>query len=135
MVTAVSTAHLAVILTDARKGMGLDWSMGVFRRVIATECLASARMLGLRDVRFVAISAIDGDMLSDAMSVSSGIVCPRCSRFWNPCRRYTPRRARSSGVQGSGSAARMHLTFVCLLAAWSRARLSGKRFSRAGREG
>ena len=89
MVTAASTAHLAVILVDARKGVltqtrrhsviahlvGIPhlviavnkmdlvgWSRDVFERIRA-EYLAFAAKAGIRDVRFIPISALDGDMI------------------------------------------------------------------------
>jgi sulfate adenylyltransferase subunit 1 len=89
MVTAASTAHLAVILVDARKGVltqtrrhsyiahlvGIPhlviavnkmdlvgWSQGVYERIRA-EYLAFAAKLGLADVRFIPISALEGDMI------------------------------------------------------------------------
>ncbi len=89
MVTAASTAHLAVILVDARKGVltqtrrhsyiahlvGIrhlviavnkmdlvGWSQDVFERIRA-DYLAFAAKLGIEDVRFLPISALRGDML------------------------------------------------------------------------
>jgi sulfate adenylyltransferase subunit 1 len=91
MVTAASTAHLAVILVDARKGVltqtrrhsylahlvGIPhlviavnkmdlagWSRDVFERIRA-DYLAFAGRLGLPEVRFVPISALEGDMIVD----------------------------------------------------------------------
>ena len=89
MVTAASTAHLAVILIDARKGVltqtrrhafiahqvGIPhlvvavnkmdlvgWSEEVFARIEA-EFPDFAGRLGLADVRFVPMSALTGDMV------------------------------------------------------------------------
>ncbi len=89
MVTAASTAHLAVILVDARKGVltqtrrhsylahlvGIPhlviavnkmdlvgWSRDVFERIRA-EYLAFAAKLGIDDVRFLPMSALAGDMV------------------------------------------------------------------------
>jgi sulfate adenylyltransferase subunit 1 len=89
MVTAASTAHLAVILVDARKGVltqtrrhsylahlvGIPhlviavnkmdlvgWSQDVFERIRA-DYLAFAAKLGIPDVRFLPISALAGDMV------------------------------------------------------------------------
>jgi sulfate adenylyltransferase subunit 1 len=89
MVTAASTADLAVILVDARKGVltqtrrhsyvahllgiphlviavnKLDlvgWSREAFDRIRA-DYLAFAQKLGIRDVRFIPISALEGDMI------------------------------------------------------------------------
>ncbi len=89
MVTAASTAHLAIILVDARKGVltqtlrhsyiarrvGIsrlvvavnkmdlvDWSREVFERIEA-EYRAFAEKLGIEDVRFIPISALGGDMI------------------------------------------------------------------------
>jgi sulfate adenylyltransferase subunit 1 len=89
MVTAASTAHLAVILVDARKGVltqtrrhsylahlvGIPhlvvavnkmdlvgWSRESFERIRA-EYLAFAARLGIPDVRFLPISALSGDMV------------------------------------------------------------------------
>ena len=89
MVTAGSTAHLAIILIDARKGvltqtrrhsfiahqLGIphlviavnkmdlvDWSEAVFARIQA-EYLDFARQLGIDDVRFIPLSALTGDMV------------------------------------------------------------------------
>jgi len=89
MVTAASTAHLAIILVDARKGVltqtrrhafiahqvGIPhlvvavnkmdlvgWSQEVFARIEA-EFLDFAGRLGLEDVRFVPMSALTGDMV------------------------------------------------------------------------
>jgi len=91
MVTAASTAHLAIILVDARKGVltqtrrhstiahlvGIPhlviavnkmdlvaWSEEVFERIRA-EYLAFAGALGVKDVRFVPMSALGGDMVVD----------------------------------------------------------------------
>ncbi|ACG73338.1 sulfate adenylyltransferase, large subunit [Anaeromyxobacter sp. K] len=89
MVTAASTAHLALVLVDARKGVvtqtrrhaviahlvgirhlvfvvnKLDlvgWSEEVFARIEA-DARAFAARLGIPDVRFVPISALHGDMV------------------------------------------------------------------------
>jgi len=89
MVTAASTAHLAIILVDARRGIltqtrrhsyiahlvGIPhlviavnkmdlvgWSRETFDR-IRGEYLAFAAKLGIRDVRFIPISALKGDMV------------------------------------------------------------------------
>jgi sulfate adenylyltransferase subunit 1 len=89
MVTAASTAHLAIILVDARKGVltqtrrhsyiahlvGIPhlvvavnkmdlvgWSPEVFVR-IQNEYLEFARTLGIQDVRFIPMSALEGDMV------------------------------------------------------------------------
>ncbi len=89
MVTAASTAHLALILVDARKGVltqtrrhstiahlvGIPhlvfavnkmdlvgWSAEVFERIRA-DALAFAAKLGIPDVRFIPISALSGDMV------------------------------------------------------------------------
>ncbi|HEX9291116.1 MAG TPA: GTP-binding protein [Anaeromyxobacteraceae bacterium] len=91
MVTAASTANLAVILVDARKGIltqtrrhsfiahlvGIPhlviainkmdlvgWSRDVFERLQA-EYVDFARKLGIADARFVPISALTGDMVVD----------------------------------------------------------------------
>ena len=91
MVTAASTADLAIILIDARKGvltqtrrhsclahlMGIPhllvavnkmdlvgYDQTVFERICG-EYLAFARQLGIGDVRFVPLSALKGDMLVD----------------------------------------------------------------------
>ena len=89
MVTAASTANLAIILVDARKGvltqtrrhstiahlLGIphlivavnkmdlvDWSRAVFDRIVA-DYLAFAGELGIEDVRFIPLSALEGDMV------------------------------------------------------------------------
>ncbi len=89
MVTAASTANLAIILVDARKGVltqtrrhsylaslvGIphlvvavnkmdlvDYDRDVFERIRA-DYLAFAEKLGIRDVRFIPISALAGDMI------------------------------------------------------------------------
>ena len=91
MVTAASTANLAIILIDARKGVltqtrrhsylahlvGIPhllvavnkmdlvgYDRTVFER-IRLEYLAFARQLGIKDVRFIPLSALNGDMLVD----------------------------------------------------------------------
>jgi sulfate adenylyltransferase subunit 1 len=91
MVTAASTAHLAIILVDARKGVltqtrrhsylahlvGIPhlvlavnkmdlvgWSEDVFRR-IAAEYRDAARRLGIGDVTAIPMSALEGDMVVD----------------------------------------------------------------------
>jgi sulfate adenylyltransferase subunit 1 len=91
MVTAASTANLAIILIDARKGVltqtrrhsylaslvGIphlvvavnkmdlvDYDQAVFERIKA-EYLAFAGKLGINDVRFIPISALEGDMIVD----------------------------------------------------------------------
>jgi sulfate adenylyltransferase subunit 1 len=91
MVTAASTANLAIILIDARKGVltqtrrhsylahlvGIPhlvvavnkmdlvgYERAVFER-IRGEYLDFARQLGIEDVRFVPLSALNGDMLVD----------------------------------------------------------------------
>ena len=87
MVPAASTAHLAIILIDARKGVLtqtkrhaylahlvgvphlvfavnkmdlVGWSQDVFERIRA-DVLAFSSKLGLRDARFIPISASEGD--------------------------------------------------------------------------
>jgi sulfate adenylyltransferase subunit 1 len=89
MVTAASTANLAIILVDARKGvltqtrrhstiahlLGIPhlivavnkmdlvgWSREVFENIMA-DYLAFARELGIEDVRFIPLSALEGDMV------------------------------------------------------------------------
>jgi sulfate adenylyltransferase subunit 1 len=89
MVTAASTANLAIILVDARKGvltqtrrhsyiahlMGIphlliavnkmdlvDYSEEVYQR-IRSDYLEVAGKLGIEDVRFIPISALNGDMV------------------------------------------------------------------------
>ena len=91
MVTAASTANLAIILVDARKGIltqtrrhsylvslvGIPhllvavnkmdlvgYDQTVFERIKA-EYLAFALELGIKDVRFIPISALAGDMIVD----------------------------------------------------------------------
>ena len=89
MVTAGSTAHLALILVDARKGVQtqtrrhayiahqlgiphlviavnkmdlVGWSEEVFARIQA-DCLAFAGKLGIEQLRFLPLSALTGDMV------------------------------------------------------------------------
>jgi sulfate adenylyltransferase subunit 1 len=89
MVTAASTADLAIILVDARKGVLtqtrrhsylahlvgvphlviavnkmdlVGWAEAVFDRIRA-DYLAFAEKLGIRDVRFIPLSALEGDMV------------------------------------------------------------------------
>jgi sulfate adenylyltransferase subunit 1 len=89
MVTAASTANLAIILVDARKGIltqtrrhsylaslvGIphlvvavnkmdlvDYDQAVFER-IRSEYLTFAAQLGIQDVRFIPLSALNGDMV------------------------------------------------------------------------
>ncbi|MEO8409918.1 MAG: GTP-binding protein [Propionivibrio sp.] len=89
MVTAASTADLAIILIDARKGVLtqtrrhsylthlmkiphvvvainkmdlVDYSLEVFNRIIA-DYLAFAKKLDIDDVRFIPMSALGGDMV------------------------------------------------------------------------
>jgi sulfate adenylyltransferase subunit 1 len=91
MVTAASTASLAIILVDARRGvlaqtrrhsliahlMGIPHlvvavnkmdlvghDVAVFER-IRTDYLEFARQIGIGDVRFVPLSALNGDMIVD----------------------------------------------------------------------
>ena len=91
MVTAASTANLAIILIDARKGVltqtrrhsylaslvGIphllvavnkmdlvDYDRAVFERIKA-EYLDFAARLGIKDVRFIPLSALNGDMIVD----------------------------------------------------------------------
>ncbi|MBK9019940.1 MAG: sulfate adenylyltransferase [Sulfuritalea sp.] len=91
MVTAASTANLAIILIDARKGVltqtrrhsYLAHLVGIRHLVVAVnkmdlvaydrtvferirgEYLDFARQLGIEDVRFIPLSALNGDMLVD----------------------------------------------------------------------
>jgi len=91
MVTAASTADLAIILIDARKGVLtqtrrhsylthlvniphivvainkmdlVDYSQEVFDRIMA-DYLAFADRLGIEDVHFIPLSALNGDMIVD----------------------------------------------------------------------
>ncbi len=89
MVTAASTADLAIILVDARRGVltqtrrhsAIAHLLGIPRLVVAvnkmdlvgydrdvfelirTEYLAFAASLGIRDARFLPLSALNGDMV------------------------------------------------------------------------
>jgi sulfate adenylyltransferase subunit 1 len=91
MVTAASTANLAIILIDARKGVltqtrrhsYLAHLVGIPHLIVAVnkmdlvgydqsvfesireDYLAFARQLGINDVRFIPLSALNGDMLVD----------------------------------------------------------------------
>ncbi|MRR51009.1 MAG: sulfate adenylyltransferase [Rhodocyclaceae bacterium] len=89
MVTAASTANLAIILVDARKGVltqtkrhstlaklvGIphlvvainkmdlvDYRQETFKRIV-TDYLEFARQVGIEDVRFIPLSAVNGDMV------------------------------------------------------------------------
>ncbi len=89
MVTAASTADLSIILIDARKGVLtqtrrhsylthlvniphvvvainkidlVDYSQEVFDQIVA-DYLAFAAKLGIKDVRFIPMSALNGDMV------------------------------------------------------------------------
>jgi sulfate adenylyltransferase subunit 1 len=89
MVTAASTADLSIILIDARKGVLtqtrrhsylthlvnipnvvvainkmdlVDYSKEVFDQIVA-DYLAFAAKLGIKDVRFIPMSALNGDMV------------------------------------------------------------------------
>ena len=91
MVTAASTADLAIILIDARRGVLtqtrrhsylthlvniphlvvainkmdlVDYSQDVFDRIMA-DYLEFAEKLGIEDVRFIPLSALNGDMVVD----------------------------------------------------------------------
>lgn len=91
MVTAASTANLAIILIDARKGVQpqtrrhsylahlvgiphllvavnkmdlVDYSQARFEEIKA-EYLAFAEQLGIQDIRFIPLSALKGDMVVD----------------------------------------------------------------------
>ncbi|MCK9984676.1 MAG: sulfate adenylyltransferase subunit 1 [Azoarcus sp.] len=91
MVTAASTANLAIILVDARKGVltqtrrhsylaslvGIphllvavnkmdlvDYDQATYERIKA-DYLAFAGKLGIKDVRFIPLSALNGDMIVD----------------------------------------------------------------------
>lgn len=91
MVTAASTANLAIILIDARKGVQpqtrrhsylahlvgiphlvvavnkmdlVDYSQARFEAIKA-DYLAFAKQLGIQDVRFIPLSALKGDMVVD----------------------------------------------------------------------
>ncbi|NMF98302.1 sulfate adenylyltransferase subunit CysN [Aromatoleum toluolicum] len=91
MVTAASTANLAIILVDARKGVltqtrrhsylaslvGIphllvavnkmdlvDYDQATYERIKA-DYLAFAEKLGIKDVRFIPLSALNGDMIVD----------------------------------------------------------------------
>ena len=89
MVTAASTANLAIVLVDARKGVQtqtrrhsylaslvgiphllvavnkmdlVDYDQAVFEKIKA-DYLAFAAKLDIRDVRFIPLSALNGDMV------------------------------------------------------------------------
>jgi sulfate adenylyltransferase subunit 1 len=89
MATAASTADLAIIMIDARKGMltqtrrhsmighlldirhlivavnKMDlvaWCQDTFQRIV-TDYLAFAKRFGIEDVRFIPLSALSGDMV------------------------------------------------------------------------
>jgi sulfate adenylyltransferase subunit 1 len=91
MVTAASTANLAIILVDARKGVLtqtrrhsylahlvniphllvavnkmdlVNYDQAVFEKIKA-DYLAFAAQLGIKDVRFIPLSALNGDMVVD----------------------------------------------------------------------
>ncbi|MBK9446718.1 MAG: sulfate adenylyltransferase subunit CysN [Betaproteobacteria bacterium] len=91
MVTAASTANLAIILIDARKGVLtqtrrhsylahlvniphlivavnkmdlVDYDQTVFEKIRA-DYLAFAEKLGIQDIRFIPMSALNGDMVVD----------------------------------------------------------------------
>ncbi len=91
MVTAASTAQLAILLVDARHGIVtqtrrhatlahlvgiphlvvavnkmdlVDWRQDIFEAIVA-DFRAFARRTGIDDVRFVPMSALEGDMVVD----------------------------------------------------------------------
>ncbi len=91
MATAASTADLAIIMIDARKGVLtqtrrhstiahllniphlvvavnkmdlVDWSAETFNAIVA-DYQAFASSLGIRDIRFIPLSALEGDMVVD----------------------------------------------------------------------
>src|SRR5574343_890121 len=91
MVTAASTANLAIILIDARKGIltqtrrhsylaklvGIphlivavnkmdlvDYDQATFERIVADDKEFAAQ-LGIQDMRFIPLSALNGDMVVD----------------------------------------------------------------------
>ena len=91
MVTAASTAHLAILLVDARHGVVMqtrrhatiahllgiphlvvavnkmdlvDWEKGAYDAIV-TDFTKFAQRTGIRDVRFVPMSALEGDMIVD----------------------------------------------------------------------
>jgi sulfate adenylyltransferase subunit 1 len=92
MVTAASTANLAIILIDARKGVltqtrrhsklasawsasrtwssrSTRWTWSIIRRPtyekIKADYLEFAAKVGIEDVRFIPLSALNGDMIVD----------------------------------------------------------------------
>ncbi|MEO8674461.1 MAG: GTP-binding protein [Casimicrobiaceae bacterium] len=91
MVTAASTAHLAILLVDARHGVVMqtrrhatiahllgiphlvvavnkmdlvDWQKGAYDNIV-TDFKRFAQRTGISDVRFVPMSALEGDMIVD----------------------------------------------------------------------
>ena len=122
MVTAASTANLAIILVDARKGVLtqtrrhsylahlvniphllvavnkmdlVNYDQAVFEKIKA-DYLAFAAQLGIRDVRFIPLSALNGDMVVDRGESLSWYKGPTLLEIleaapgpgWRGCRRH-----------------------------------------------
>ena len=130
MVTAASTAHLAIILIDARKGVLtqtkrhaylahlvgvphlvfavnkmdlVGWSQDVFERIRA-DVLAFSSKLGLRDARFIPISASEGDGVVERGSRLGWYTGPTLLELLE---------AAPAGHAGSAEAFRFPVQWVC----------------------
>lgn len=131
MVTGASTANLSIVLVDARQGVIeqsrrhtyiasllriphlviavnkmdlVGWSEARFNEIRETFESFLPR-LAIKDVKFIPLSALNGDNVVDPPLRHPGTPVPRCLVIWKPCTSPAIGTSKASGFRCSGSIA------------------------------
>jgi sulfate adenylyltransferase subunit 1 (EFTu-like GTPase family) len=62
----------------------VDWSRNAFRKSAMRSRIFCPSSDVFRDVKFIPISALNGDNVVDASKKRRGMKAPRCWRIWKP---------------------------------------------------